>query len=76
MKKKRLFAALSAGALLAGPATVFAQIYEPPPPPPSDFVCNGVTCEGWIVVGYDIDGNPILGYVVLPDINSEAPAPL
>ena len=72
---KKIFGCTLASAMLAIPASTLANPFEPDPPPPSNFVCNGVTCEGWIVTGYDIDGNPIMSYVVLPDTNSQAPHP-
>jgi hypothetical protein len=71
---KRTIPGIAAIAFAASASMAFAQ--ELPPPPPSDFMCNGVTCEGYIVTGYDpITGDPIYSYVVFPDINAEAPAP-
>ena len=75
MKAGKLIAAIAVfTSALALPSLSVAQ--ETPPEPPSNFVCNGVTCEGWIVVGYDpIDGSPEYAYVVFPDTGSEAPYP-
>lgn len=72
---KRALTATAATLVVASAVPASAQ--ESPPGPPADFWCNGVTCEGYVVTGYDpITGNPILSYIVLPDVNFYAPAPI